>query len=157
MNSNRRNGPAQALVVLAALCFLGASTAEAQNFLAKPVWGTKKLDGEFFPKTFKLILLTVGGKIKSKEDEGGYVQERPHVKIIYNGKRALKIWVESPHDTTLLVCAPGVGNWHANDDSGGSRNPRLELPKQAGHYEIWVGNFEKGAELAKGTTLYVQY
>ncbi|MEJ6391848.1 hypothetical protein V8J82_01190 [Gymnodinialimonas sp. 2305UL16-5] len=55
----------------------------------------------------------------------------------------LEVEVESECDTTLLI-HDAQGNWHFDDDSGGNRQPELNLTDTAalnGRVDIWVGAF----------------
>lgn len=53
----------------------------------------------------------------------------------------LKLQVESPADTTIMIKGPG-GNW-CNDDFDG-KNPGIVGEWLEGVYQIWVGSYIKG-------------
>jgi hypothetical protein len=110
--------------------------------------------------------LSAGGSIKT--ELGGVkarVGQAPDFKFHFTAEvqvvdqlpAPLRIYVESKHDTTLLIKLPD-GTWVANDDGGGNRNPQLRFGRpQSGWYTIWVGTFghEKTPESGVGATLHI--
>jgi hypothetical protein len=52
----------------------------------------------------------------------------------------LKLQVQSPQDTTIVVKGPG-GTW-CNDDVNG-KNPGISGEWLPGNYQVWVGSYEK--------------
>jgi len=71
----------------------------------------------------------------------GYVDLQPnHRMTLTSFFNDLRLEVQSPADTTLVVKGPG-GSW-CNDDAGGSKNPAIAGQWQPGIYSIWVGSYE---------------
>lgn len=57
---------------------------------------------------------------------------------------ALRVWVESARDTTLVVNTHD-GRWKCDDDSAGASNPQVLVDETGvGQYDIWVGSFARG-------------
>ena len=92
-----------------------------------------------------------GGKLEATdvvETEGtttgfcnGFVNNRPnHVLVLKDFFEFLKIEVDSPTDTTIVVEGPG-GVW-CNDDSDNA-NPAIEGQWQPGRYKIWIGSYQE--------------
>jgi hypothetical protein len=73
----------------------------------------------------------------------GFVNHEPNYTLTLNSFfNYLKIEVESPVDTTILVKGPG-GIW-CNDDSD-STNPSIEGQWQPGNYKIWIGSYQENS------------
>ena len=69
----------------------------------------------------------------------GFIDRKPnHVLILKDFFEFLKIEVDSPTDTTIVVEGPG-GVW-CNDDSTNA-DPAMEGQWQAGKYKIWIGSY----------------
>ena len=81
----------------------------------------------------------------------GVINAQAHYSFQLSGMEnygRLEVEVSSDCDTTLLI-HDAQGNWHFDDDSGGSLQPELNLTDTAalnGRVDIWVGTF--GAEIA---------
>jgi hypothetical protein len=141
------------LGVVAALAWLFAARAEAQNIELKPTYGSVKLKSGFRPDPFSRDVVA-GGAIKTTL--GGvraYVANAPDFKLYYEaGDFVLTIYVRSKADTTLLINTAD-GKWVADDDGGGFPNPliRFRRPK-TGRYDIYVGTV--GPDTAPAT-LYI--
>lgn len=57
---------------------------------------------------------------------------------------ALRVWVESARDTTLVVNTHD-GRWKCDDDSAGASNPQVLIDETGvGQYDIWVGSYARG-------------
>lgn len=70
----------------------------------------------------------------------GYISPQPnHLLELESFFDYLKLEVESPADTTVLIKGNG-GVW-CNDDSG-SANPMIEGQWQQGQYQVWVGSYQ---------------
>lgn len=75
---------------------------------------------------------------------GGYVQLQPnHLLKLESFFEFLRLEVDSPVDTTIIVKGPG-GVW-CNDDSG-SANPMIEGQWQPGVYQVWVGSYQPDSQ-----------
>ena len=71
----------------------------------------------------------------------GFVDKTPgHTFKLTSAFEYLKLVVESPQDTTMIVKGPG-GTW-CNDDFEG-KNPGIVGEWLPGIYQIWLGSYEK--------------
>jgi len=102
------------------------------------------------------VSLTAGGSIDV--DVGscsyGYVADAPDVDLRYttSGGSTLYVYVRADEDTTLLINTPN-GSWVCDDDTLGSSNPVVVIPRAAdGLYNIWVGTYGSTTTRA---TLYI--
>jgi hypothetical protein len=70
----------------------------------------------------------------------GFVHSQPnHILKLNSFFEFLKIEVQSPVDTTILIQGPG-GVW-CNDDSDNA-NPMIEGQWQPGVYKVWIGSYQ---------------
>ena len=70
----------------------------------------------------------------------GFVDRQPnHILKLNSFFNFLKIEVQSPADTTILIKGPG-GIW-CNDDSD-TPNPIIEGQWQPGIYQVWIGSYQ---------------
>lgn len=77
----------------------------------------------------------------------GYVTSRPDYILHFSPGQHLRIFVDAPGDTTLVV-NDGRGNWWCSDDDGGNLNPSIDIPNPSGgQYDIWVGSYRAGANI----------
>ena len=73
----------------------------------------------------------------------GFVNRQPnHILTLKNYFDFLRIEVDSPADTTIVVQGPG-GIW-CNDDAN-STNPIIEGEWQPGVYKIWIGSYQENS------------
>ncbi|MBN9521750.1 peptidase S1 [bacterium] len=133
-----------------ALVWFGAGPVQSQNPSLKANFGAVRLSSGFTPDPYKVAVVSGGA---TRTDLGGvrtWVSNAPDFKLTYDaGSLPLVIRVDAPGDTTLLVNTPD-GRWVADDDSGGSLNPKVVFNNpQSGRYDIWVGTVTKKNE--KGT------
>ncbi|MDZ8224744.1 MULTISPECIES: hypothetical protein [unclassified Nostoc] len=71
----------------------------------------------------------------------GFVDETPdHTLVLTSKFDYLKLQVQSPEDTTIIIKGPG-GTW-CNDDFDG-KNAGMIGEWLPGNYEVWVGSYEK--------------
>lgn len=126
-----------------------ATNSNSANF------GVHALRAGFTPDP-KVINVRSGGSINASSIGlpsgcNGYVTRQPDAVINYTGRPAtslLRLYVLAAGDTTLVV-NDGAGNWHCNDDSSGGRNPQVDIANPpAGHYDIWVGSYQSGQQIA---------
>lgn len=93
---------------------------------------------------------TSGGTVTAKEITqtentatgycDGYVRSQPnHILKLESFFESLRIEVESPADTTVLIKGPG-GVW-CNDDASNA-NPMIEGQWQPGIYQVWIGSYQ---------------
>ncbi|MCL1468947.1 hypothetical protein [Argonema galeatum] len=71
----------------------------------------------------------------------GFVGKNPsHTLVLSSAFNYLRVQVQSPDDTTLVIQGPG-GTW-CNDDSEG-KNAGIAGEWLAGTYSIWIGSYQK--------------
>ena len=100
-------------------------------------------DDLYSPQTFEVV---AGGPVDlglcSELPGQGYVMDAPDFKLNFSGNsaaRELEIRVDSNCDSILLLNDTS-GTWHHDDDSNGSLDAKIRLPKAVnGVYDIWVG------------------
>ncbi|MGB8714180.1 MAG: hypothetical protein WCD50_13785 [Onishia taeanensis] len=137
-----------AFVAVPLLCL--ASTAQALNWQAAPLYETIELKSGFQPDPHQ-ISISAGGDTDASEagpNCSGFVNgETPDLEINFQaGQYPLSIYVESEADTTLVVYDAN-GNWHCNDDysTTSGNNPALQWSSApSGNYNVWVGTFNPG-------------
>ncbi|MBD2626637.1 hypothetical protein [Trichormus variabilis] len=127
------------------------STANAQE--APPIFGDITINRQFSPDPLKVRGMS-GGSVKATEVGGketptgpcaGFVDKAAdHTLKLTSKFDYLKLQVESPRDTTIIIKGPG-GTW-CNDDFDG-KNPGIVGEWLKGTYQIWVGSYEKGKYL----------
>jgi len=81
-------------------------------------------------------------------DAWGYATAAPSYSLFLSQMTGhdLSLRVESSCDSTMLVRTPD-GQWHFNDDSGGSLNPALRLAAPTpldGRVDVWLGTYSQG-------------
>ncbi|NJL11418.1 MAG: hypothetical protein HC908_18215 [Calothrix sp. SM1_7_51] len=75
----------------------------------------------------------------------GFVDEKPDHSIVLTSKfDYLKLQVQSPEDTTIIVKGPG-GTW-CNDEFD-QKNPGIVGEWLPGNYNVWVGSYKKNQYL----------
>ncbi|MBY6199900.1 hypothetical protein KUV65_00865 [Maritalea mobilis] len=74
----------------------------------------------------------------------GWIIEAPDFELMLNAMppgQSLTLSVDGTCDAVLLV-NDARGQWHYNDDAGGSLDPSITIPGASnGLYDIWVGTF----------------
>lgn len=124
------------------------AVADAQQ--ASPIFGDITIKRQFAPDPLTVRGMS-GGSIPGRKVAGrsktptgpctGFVDETPgHTLKLTSGFDYLKLVVQSPQDTTMIVKGPG-GTW-CNDDFEG-KNPGMVGEWLPGDYQIWVGSYEK--------------
>jgi hypothetical protein len=134
------------VVSLPVLVFM-ASTAMAQPTarFAAPTLGVRTLAPGFLPDP-----MTVPGSARGTVDAStlspscaGFVAAAPDLALVLRGPEPwLRVYVQSPADTTLVVRRPD-GTFHCDDDSYG-RHPSVEGAFAPGRYLVWVGTYHAG-------------
>lgn len=123
-------------------------------------FGSVRLDTGFMPDPHTVAIVS-GASVTDAVDVAGiglvprnhapcrgHVTSRPDY-IVHVGAPGprLRIYVEAPGDTTLVV-NDGEGNWWCSDDEGGELNPAIYIPSPpSGQYDIWVGSYQAGANI----------
>jgi hypothetical protein len=139
-------------IALAASVLVAAAvpaTAPAQDFNARPNYGTVELRTGFTPDP-RVIAVQSGGDLDASRiasNCSGFITSAPDVRLVYQaGALPLIISVDSGADTTLVVNGPD-GRWYCDDDGGvNGLNPSIRFNSPAsGRYEIWVGTYGRAA------------
>ncbi len=147
-----RLSPLACFGTAAALVWLGAGPAQSQNPTMKANFGSARLSSGFTPDPHRVAVVSGGATQTNLGGVRAWVSNAPDYKLTYEaGSLPLIIRVDAPGDTTLLVNTPD-GRWVADDDSGGSLNPKIVFNNpQSGRYDIWIGTVPKRNE--KGTLI----
>ena len=128
---------------------LGTYVEQAQAAPA-PMFENVTIGPKFSPDPIEIGGIS-GGNVPAKTIAGtsetpngpcvGFVDEKPdHTLVLTDSFNYLKLLVQSPDDTTLVVRGPG-GTW-CNDDSEG-KNPAIVGQWLPGTYSIWVGSSDQ--------------
>ncbi|MFN6518338.1 MAG: hypothetical protein RMY29_028165 [Nostoc sp. CreGUA01] len=126
--------------------------ADAQE--APTIFGDLTISPQFSPDPLTVRGMS-GGSVSGNQVAGrtetvtgpctGYVDETPdHTLLLTSKFDYLKLQIQSPEDTTIIVRGPG-GSW-CNDDFDG-KNAGIVGEWLAGSYQIWVGSYDKGKYL----------
>ncbi|GAX36679.1 hypothetical protein NIES3585_27150 [Nodularia sp. NIES-3585] len=137
------------MIVMLGITSVTHAVADAQE--AAPIFGNITIKRQFSPDPLTVRGMS-GGSVSGKNVAGrsktptgpctGFVDETPgHTLKLTSAFESLKLIVDSPQDTTMIVKGPG-GTW-CNDDFEG-KNPGIVGEWLPGNYEIWVGSYEKG-------------
>ncbi|AVH65092.1 hypothetical protein [Nostoc sp. 'Peltigera membranacea cyanobiont' N6] len=121
---------------------------------APTIFGDVNIGPQFSPDPLTVRGMS-GGSISGSKVGGrsetatgpctGFVDETPdHTLVLTSKFDYLKLQVQSPEDTTIIIKGPG-GTW-CNDDFDG-KNAGIIGEWLAGNYQIWVGSYEKGKYL----------
>ncbi len=119
-----------------------------------PIFGDVSIGRKFSPDPF-IVRGMSGGSIPARRVAGraetatgpctGFVDEKPDHTLELTSKFGyLKLEVDSPEDTTLIVTGPG-GSW-CNDEFDGE-NPGIVGEWLPGTYKIWIGSYHKNRYL----------
>jgi len=121
---------------------------------APTIFGDVTLDQEFSPDPMTVRGMS-GGSVSGNQVAGrretatgpcnGFVDETPdHTLALTSKFDYLRLQVQSPEDTTMIVKGPG-GTW-CNDDFDG-KNAGMVGEWLPGSYQIWVGSYNQGKYL----------
>jgi hypothetical protein len=124
------------------------AVADAQE--VSPIFADININRKFAPDPLTVTGMS-GGSVPGSKVGGrsetptgpctGFVDENPgHRLKLKSGFDYLKLKIESPQDTTMIVKGPG-GTW-CNDDFEG-KNPGIVGEWLPGIYEVWVGSYQK--------------
>jgi hypothetical protein len=110
-------------------------------------FGEATLNAGFAPDP-QVIAVDASGEVDANvmdETCYGYATAAPTYRIQYSaGSFPLFIYAQTDGDAVLIVNDP-QGNWHCDDDSGGSLNPSVTFDAPlSGQYDIWVGTYGQG-------------
>lgn len=138
-------------LMIAALVIASAINATCHAEETPPaIFGDVTIGQKFTPNPYTVRGMS-GGSVPAREVAGkretptgtctGYFDEEPDHTIELTSKfDYLKLEVESPEDTTLIVRGPG-GSW-CNDDFDG-KNPGMIGEWLPGIYDVWIGSYKK--------------
>lgn len=126
----------------------------AQAQTAPPIFGDITIGRKFSPDPMTVRGMS-GGSIPAREIAKrvesptgpctGFVDEAPgHTLQLSSKFDYLKLRIDSPADTTLIVSGPG-GTW-CNDEFDG-QNPGIAGEWLPGIYQVWVGSYKQGKYL----------
>ncbi|MDB9538098.1 hypothetical protein NWP22_14500 [Anabaenopsis tanganyikae CS-531] len=115
-----------------------------------PIFGDITINREFSPDPVKVRGMS-GGSLPARQIAGrsqtatgactGFFHLTPgHTLELKTGFDYLKLLIQSPQDTTMIVKGPG-GTW-CNDDFD-RENPGIVGEWLPGIYQIWVGSYQK--------------
>jgi hypothetical protein len=118
---------------------------------APPIFGDVTISQKFSPDPLVVRGMS-GGSVEGNRITdrietptgpcNGFVDETPDHTIRLTSKfDYLKLQVQAPQDTTIVVKGPG-GTW-CNDDLDG-KNPGIVGEWLPGNYQVWVGSYQKG-------------
>ncbi|PPS44120.1 hypothetical protein [Chroococcidiopsis sp. TS-821] len=134
------------LVIFVAIVGLRTPKVQAQS---APLFENVTIERDFSsPLTLRGIS---GGSVPAQKVAGrsetvngpcvGFVDVEPdHTLVLKDFFKYLRLQIQSPQDTTIIVRGPG-GTW-CNDDAEG-KNPGIGGEWLAGSYDVWVGSFER--------------
>lgn len=75
----------------------------------------------------------------------GLVTIEPDYIVRTAARIPLRFAVRAEGDATLVINTPD-GRWRCDDNSGGGRDPRVDVPEgEVGQYDVWVGRRVAGA------------
>ncbi|MFB2968038.1 MULTISPECIES: hypothetical protein [Aerosakkonema] len=130
--------------------FLLAQKTLAQPAPAMPMFENVSIGPGFKPDP-TIIRGISGGSQRAADIAGvqettngpcvGFVGSNPsHTLVLASGFNYLRLQVDSPEDTTLIIKGPG-GTW-CNDDND-KKNAGIAGQWLAGTYSIWIGSYQK--------------
>ncbi|MGB6297417.1 MAG: hypothetical protein WBF90_14705 [Rivularia sp. (in: cyanobacteria)] len=143
-------------VIKLSFVFLSLSTASGINTLVNaqqtppPIFGDITIKRPLTKDPLKVRGMS-GGAIEGKNISNrtdtstgactGYMDKEPdHTLRLENKFNYMKLVIESPEDTTLIIKGPG-GTW-CNDEFEG-KNPGIVGEWLPGNYQLWVGSYKK--------------
>jgi len=136
------------IVATMSITSVNYAVADAQE--ASPIFADITIKRQFSPDPLTVRGMS-GGLIPARSIGGrsetptgpctGFVDQMPgHTLKLESGFEYLKLTVESPQDTTMIVKGPG-GTW-CNDDFE-RKNPGIVGEWLPGTYQVWVGSYQK--------------
>jgi hypothetical protein len=148
------------IAVLALSSALGTVASAEEDDVPPPMFGDVYIGHRLSPDPMTVRGMS-GGSIPGKYIAGrsetstgpcsGFFDEEPdHTLELTSQLDYLKLQVESPEDTTLIVRGPG-GSW-CNDDLDG-KNPGIVGEWLPGIYNVWIGSYKQEKYLPY--TLYI--
>jgi hypothetical protein len=119
-----------------------------------PIFADMKIGHKFNPDPLEVRGMS-GGSVSGRKIAGrrdtltgpcqGFFDRKPDHNLQLTEKfEYLKLQIQSPEDTTLVIKGPG-GSW-CNDDFNG-KNPGIVGEWLPGNYQIWIGSYKKNRYL----------
>lgn len=145
----------KSVVAASAAVAVFAGLAMAQTWSSDPTFGSVSLNAGFTPDPYT-VAITAGGHIDAASRSNGQCQgmiaDAPDFSLYYTaGSWPLSIGARSNTDTTLVVNGPDT-SWYCDDDGGEGLNPHMTFSNpQSGRYDIWIGTYGTGSDLAEAT------
>lgn len=130
------------VAALSALALGVTGVAEAQIARhGRPLYGHAEVNRGFMPDPH-VMQGVMGGSLQASTLSPtcrGYVNPQPsHVIRSRTGFQNLRVVVSGQGDSTLMIMLPN-GAVLCDDDSGGGRNPLIQLSAPPGEIRVWVG------------------
>lgn len=137
-------------LIILTLFATSATNAKADVQPTPPIFGDITIGPKFSPDPYTVRGMS-GGSVPGKQVAGrtetttgpctGFVDQTPdHTLQLTSKFDYLKLVVDSPEDTTLIIIGPG-GTW-CNDDFDG-KNAGMVGEWLPGTYQIWVGSYKQ--------------
>ncbi|WP_197480199.1 MULTISPECIES: hypothetical protein [unclassified Anabaena] len=138
-------------LIIVTLGIISALPTRSNAQETPPIFGDITISSKFSPDPLVVRGMS-GGSVAGKQVAGrietptgpctGFVDETPdHTLKLTSKFDYLKLQVQSPQDTTIIVKGPG-GTW-CNDDLD-SKNPGIVGEWLPGEYQVWIGSYKKG-------------
>ncbi|NWF62453.1 MAG: hypothetical protein HXY43_25240 [Fischerella sp.] len=137
------------LIATLAIALVMNAVAHAEE-TPPPIFGDISIGLKFVPDPLQVRGMSggslPGNQVVNKTETptgqcAGFVDEKPdHTLQLTTKFDYLKVLVDSPEDTTLIISGPG-GTW-CNDDFNG-KNPGIVGEWLPGTYQLWVGSYHK--------------
>lgn len=138
------------VVAMLAGVIIVAALVQAQLAQSQQIFENVRIGQNFSPDPMTLRGISGGSvpatQVANRKDTPtgpcvGFVDEQPdHVVELRNFFNYLRLQVQSPEDTTIVISGPG-GTW-CNDDFQG-KNPGVAGQWLAGTYRVWIGSYDK--------------
>ncbi len=141
--------------IMVVLCITAGLNPVAHAETASPIFGDATIQHPLSPDPLTVRGLS-GGSIPGSQIAGkaatpptgpckGFMDQKPDHNLKLMSKfEYLKLVVDSPYDTTMIVKGPG-GTW-CNDDFDG-KNPGIVGEWLPGTYQIWIGSYKQNESL----------
>jgi hypothetical protein len=150
MSSKVKNRRIKLSFALAALFISQTISSVAQAESPPPIFGDVTIGRKFTPDPLTVRGMS-GGSVPVNNIAGrnetatgpctGFADEKPDHNLHLTSKfDYLRLQVQSPEDTTLVISGPG-GVW-CNDDFEG-KNAGIVGEWLAGTYKVWIGSYRK--------------
>lgn len=151
MSKTTLNQSIRLSLMIVSLGVISAPPAASTAQETPPIFGDISISHKFSPDPLTVRGMSggsvAGNKISGRVDTStgpcnGFVDEAPDHTVKLTSKfDYLKLQIQAPQDTTIIVKGPG-GTW-CNDDLDG-KNPGIVGEWLPGNYQVWIGSYEEG-------------